>query len=84
MIAFPGFPKGCGIVFTDQSTFSSPEFARDFFVTDQTNGNQLSRATQFYKVCGLSVLLCRSVELLHHFIDAGNPADRFNREFAVM
>ena len=64
MIAFTGFPKGRRIVFTDQATFSPPEFARDLFVTNQANGGQLSRATQPYDVGGSLFNLGREVELL--------------------
>lgn len=64
MIAFAGFPKGRSIVFTDEATFSSPEFARDIFVTDQSNGDQLSRTTQPYDVSGSLINLGWEVELL--------------------
>lgn len=64
MIAFTGFPKGRSIVFTDEAAFSSPEFARDLLVTDQPNGDQLSRATQPYDVSGSLVDLGWEVELL--------------------
>ena len=64
MIAFTGLPKGRSIVFTDQATFSSPEFARDLFVTDQPNGDQLSRPTQPYEVSGSLANLGWEVEFL--------------------
>ena len=63
MIAFTGFPKGRSIVFTDEATFSSPEFACDLFVTNQANGDQLSR-TQPYEISGFLTNLSRSVEFL--------------------
>lgn len=84
MIPVAGFPGSCSVVFTNQPALSPPKFARNFLVTDKADGNQLGGAAQFYEIGGFLLVYCGLVKMPHHFIETGNPSNRFNGKFAVM